>query len=203
MLVAASLIAAAAFCIAKFSVLHMPPAPSRAADDGYKWGLMTGAGLRIWAESSYVGSRHVRMAAMPDGFGVQLRDDGEAWTAPEQVIRVFKLKPGEPIGAIAPLLKLHYRTGADCRFQASPENAVSGEKHYQFVPFGKTLDEYNRSVNPDEPPSQEDDPCGDYGSMREGINYFAVQDAHPDTVIYMDLGEDEPLFDERTMEVLP
>ena len=55
-------------------------------------------------------------------------------------------------------------------------------------------------ADPNEVP---DPPCGDWGDAPDGIQYFEVQ---PSTgarkVLFVRVGQDEPLFDETTLRLL-
>jgi hypothetical protein len=45
-----------------------------------------------------------------------------------------------------------------------------------------------------------DPPCGDYGDSPDGIQYFEVQPGAT-KVLFVRVGQDVPLFDERTLKV--
>ena len=45
-----------------------------------------------------------------------------------------------------------------------------------------------------------DPPCGDWGDTPDGIQYFEAQPAAR-KVLFVRVGQDEPLFDERTLRL--
>ncbi|HYL05698.1 MAG TPA: hypothetical protein VE075_06640, partial [Thermoanaerobaculia bacterium] len=49
-----------------------------------------------------------------------------------------------------------------------------------------------------------DPACGDWGDSPDGIQYFEAQPASgARKVLFVRLGQDEPLFDEATLRLLP
>ncbi len=49
-----------------------------------------------------------------------------------------------------------------------------------------------------------DPPCGDWGDSPDGIQYFEAQPSSgARKVLFVRVGQDQPLFDERTLRLLP
>ncbi|WP_292136341.1 hypothetical protein [Mesorhizobium sp.] len=46
-------------------------------------------------------------------------------------------------------------------------------------------------------------PCGDWGEMPDGIQYFEVPAGEGRKLLFVRIGQHEPLFDEQTLRVLP
>ena len=47
-------------------------------------------------------------------------------------------------------------------------------------------------------------PCGSFGDAPDGIQYFEVQPSSAaKKVLFVRIGQDEPLFDERTLRLVP
>ena len=46
-----------------------------------------------------------------------------------------------------------------------------------------------------------DPPCGDWGDSPDGIQYFETQPGAR-SVLFVRVGQDEPLFDEKTLRLL-
>ncbi|RUX77512.1 hypothetical protein EN925_23855 [Mesorhizobium sp. M7A.F.Ca.US.006.04.2.1] len=55
-------------------------------------------------------------------------------------------------------------------------------------------------ASPDEVP---DPPCGCWGEMPDGIQYFEVPLGEGRKLLFVRIGQDEPLFDKQTLRVLP
>jgi hypothetical protein len=82
-------------------------------------------------------------------------------------------------------------------YKASPR----GIKRYTFVPSPA----YQKQVDAAQDPNEVGDPaCGDWGDAPDGIQYFEVQPASKlaRRVLFVRVGQDEPLFDEQTLRIL-
>ncbi|MCE2909975.1 MAG: hypothetical protein O9343_14635 [Burkholderiaceae bacterium] len=42
-------------------------------------------------------------------------------------------------------------------------------------------------------------PCGPYGASTHGVRYFAFDPQRPDRIVFVDEGQDQPLFDARSL----
>ncbi|MDF3155550.1 hypothetical protein P3C58_26660 [Mesorhizobium sp. XAP10] len=58
----------------------------------------------------------------------------------------------------------------------------------------------NALASPDEVP---DPPCGGWGEMPDGIQYFEVPLGEGRKLLFVRIGQDELLFDKQTPRVLP
>lgn len=70
---------------------------------------------------------------------------------------------------------------------------------YTFVPDAKYAKEVAAKAKPDE---IGDPPCGEFGDGPEGVQYFEVQEGAR-RFLFVRVGQEEPLFDEKTLKVLP
>jgi hypothetical protein len=74
-------------------------------------------------------------------------------------------------------------------------------KRFTFVPNAAYQKELDAKADPDEVP---DSPCGEWGTAPDGIQYFETQPASgARKVLFVRVGQDEPLFDEKTLRLLP
>ncbi|MER8979402.1 hypothetical protein [Mesorhizobium sp. M0870] len=81
------------------------------------------------------------------------------------------------------------------------ENAApAAVKRYTFSPDAAYAKELKAVASPDEIPEP---PCGDWGEMPDGIQYFEVPTGEGRKLLFVRIGQDEPLFDEQTLRVLP
>jgi len=76
----------------------------------------------------------------------------------------------------------------------------AGIKRYTFSPDAAYAKELKALADPNEVPEP---PCGDWGEMPDGIQYFEVPAGEGRKVLFVRVGQDEPLFDEQTLRVLP
>ena len=72
-----------------------------------------------------------------------------------------------------------------------------GATRYTFVPNAAYQKELDAKADPNE---VGDPPCGDWGDAPDGIQYFEVQPGAR-KVLFVRAGQDEPLFDERTLRL--
>jgi hypothetical protein len=74
-------------------------------------------------------------------------------------------------------------------------------KRYTFVPDRK----YQREIDAKGPPDGvPDPPCGDWGFAPDGIQYWEAQPGSgARKILFVRVGQDEPLFDEQTLKLLP
>jgi hypothetical protein len=78
--------------------------------------------------------------------------------------------------------------------------APAAVKRYTFSPDAAYAKELKAVASPDEIPEP---PCGDWGEMPDGIQYFEVPTGEGRKLLFVRIGQDEPLFDEQTLRVLP
>lgn len=81
-----------------------------------------------------------------------------------------------------------------CAFEEGKSNR-KGVKRYSLVPTG----DYAKKIQ--ELSSQEPIPttCNGWGMGNSGIRYFEIHDSHPDKAIFLEIGQDAPLFDEQSI----
>ncbi|MEP6779917.1 MAG: hypothetical protein ABJC26_08515, partial [Gemmatimonadaceae bacterium] len=75
---------------------------------------------------------------------------------------------------------------------------ISGAKRYEFVPnaaFAKELKKIDTKGDIPEPP------CGDWGTAPDGIQYFQVFPTNTKRFLFVRVGQDTPMFDERTLQL--
>ncbi|WP_258584055.1 hypothetical protein [Mesorhizobium sp. AR02] len=116
---------------------------------------------------------------------------------------MFVIKPSET--AEAALLRLFVEKtdkaiSARCVLAPYTEGTVpAGVKRYTFSPDAAYAKELKALANLEEVPEP---PCGDWGEMPDGIQYFEVPVGKGRKVLFVRAGQDEPLFDEQTLRVL-
>ena len=76
--------------------------------------------------------------------------------------------------------------------------APAGVKRYTFNPDAAYAKELKAAATDEVP----EPPCGDWGEMPDGIQYFEVPAGEGRKVLFVRAGQDEPLFDEQTLRVL-
>lgn len=178
--------------------------PSRAADKGCAWEKLSDAavGLEAWVQRCDYGFRQIDFVLSGNALA-------ERWDAgkPEPLVEVLEMKPDESDqDGLTRLFaeRTDKALAAKCvlkpymYFKRSPP----GVRRYTFVPNAA----YQKQVDAEASPDEVGDPaCGDWGDAPDGIQYFEVQAASKAAhrVLFVRVGQDEPLFDEQTLKILP
>ena len=179
-------------------------APSRAPVKGCKWEKLTNAdvGLDAWTQRCDFGFRKIDLFWKDNAIMIRYSDGGE----PFALVEVIGLNAGESIEAgIKRIFAEHTDDKALVKrcvlVPYSAEKPPAGVKRYTFVPDKALQNELDAKADPDEVP---DPPCGDWGDAPDGIQYFEAQPASGShKVLFVRVGQDEPLFDEKTLRLLP
>ena len=165
--------------------------PSRKAYEGFEWERVTGAGLSFWAQHN----PDIRVMADLSLPGAVVVRNGD--TAPMKVIQVFELK-NRSIEDVLPLLQKEegWDASQSCQFK-EVKSGREGVKRYQLVPAGSYAAEVDKQMKEEPVPST----CSGWGVGNSGMRYFEVQDSHPDRAVFVEIGQDAPLFDESSISL--
>jgi hypothetical protein len=177
--------------------------PSRTPVKGCKWEKVSDArvGLEAWVQRCDFGFRKVDLFLKDHSLFIRYSDGGP----PEPVIDILELNPGEtPEAGIERVFagKTPKALASRCVLAPDRENKPPrGMKHYTFVPDAAYERELKAKADANEVPEP---PCGDWGTAPDGIQYFEVQPAGGvRRVLFVRVGQDEPLFDEKSLRLLP
>jgi hypothetical protein len=158
-----------------------------------------GVGLEAWVLRCDYGFRKIDFFGEGRALKMRYSDGGK----PEAVIEVLDLLPGEGIEAGIRRL-FDARTGKDVAKRCvihRISGAPKGAERYTFVPDAAYAKELKARQSPDEVP---DPACGDWGDSPDGIQYFEAQPGRSTgSVLFVRVGQDDPLFDEKTLRLLP
>lgn len=177
------------------------PPPSRPPIDKCVWEKLTDktAGLAAWAQRCDFGFRQIHFEFVGNALAIKYSDGA----APDPLVELFDIKSGETAeAAVLRLLleKTDKSVSARCVLTPYTEGAVpAGVKRYTFSPGAAYAKELKALANDEVP----EPPCGDWGEMPDGIQYFEVPAGEGRRVLFVRVGQDEPLFDEQTLRVLP
>ena len=178
--------------------------PSRPPVKGCAWERVSdrALGLEAWVQRCDFGFRKIDFVFEKSSLAVRYSDGGGR---PDPVVDVLDLKPGE--AAEAGIRRLFTeRTSKDlaarCVLDPYRDGKLpAGVKRFTFVPDRAFQRELDRKADPNEVP---DPPCGDWGTAPDGIQYFEAQSGSgARRVLFVRVGQDEPLFDEKTLRLLP
>jgi hypothetical protein len=178
--------------------------PSRKPDKGCKWERLSDAsvGLEAWVQRCDFGFRKIDFLFDKNALAIRYSDAGGK---PDPVVEVFDLKDGEtPESGIERLFA--ERTGrflvSRCRLVPYKGGKLpAGAQRFTFEPNAAYAAELKKKEDPREVPPP---PCGDWGSATDGIQYWEAQPASgARRVLFVRVGQDTPLYDERTLRLLP
>ncbi|MBI2718786.1 MAG: hypothetical protein HY245_14215 [Rhizobiales bacterium] len=81
----------------------------------------------------------------------------------------------------------------DCQLAPPTErkNGPPGWAFFQIVPVDKHKADYDAQLEDEIP----DTPCGEMGYAADYVGFFMIPAAHPDRVLYLNLGQDGTMFD--------
>ena len=120
------------------------------------------------------------------------------------MVDVLDLLPGEtPEAGVSRIFRARTdkALAARCvRVAYRGSKAPTGVKRYTFMPNAAYAKELKANANPND---VGDPPCGDWGDSPDGIQYFETWPASTvRKVLFVRVGQDEPLFDEKTLRLI-
>ena len=181
--------------------------PSRKPNEGCAWKRLSDrtVGLELFAQECDLGFRKIHFEMSPKDasvYEVMIDTAPGAKPSREQLIIVYKKAPAERIEAAikrvaAPLAPAPRR--ALCRAVPAKDTDLGpGRKAYQYAPVDE--DKLVEAAGGDIP----DLPCGEYGLDFDSQSYFEYHPAeNPKRFALVFIGQDEPLFDEKSLTFLP
>jgi hypothetical protein len=176
--------------------------PSRAPVKGCAWEKLANAalGLAAWVQRCDFGFRKVDFVIKGQSLAVRFSDGG----APDPVVDVIEVDPKEsPQAAIKRHFAEHTDPALARRCVLASYRGVAprpGVLHYTFSPRPSYRKELRKKADPNE---VGDPPCGDWGETPDGIQYYEVPVAKSARrILFVRVGQDEPLFDEKTLRVI-
>jgi hypothetical protein len=178
------------------------PAPSRPPIDKCVWEQLADKtiGLAAWAQRCDFGFRQIHFEFVGNALAIKYSDGGAA----DPLVEVLDIKTGETAEAAVQRLfmeKTDKAISSRCVLAPYTEGTMPvGVKRYTFSPDAAYAKELTALADPNEVPEP---PCGDWGEMPDGIQYFEVPAGEGRKLLFVRVGQDEPLFDEQTLQVLP
>ena len=173
--------------------------PSRPPVKGCRWERISdaAAGLDAWVQRCDFGFRKIELFVRGKSLFIQYSDGG----APDPLVDVLELLPREtPEAGVTRIFRAHTPPALSSRcVLARYRNAKApfGARFLTFVPDAAFQKELDAKRDPNEVP---DPPCGEWGDAPDGIQYFEVwPGSRARKVFFVRVGQDEPLFDEKTL----
>jgi hypothetical protein len=173
--------------------------PSRPPVKGCKWEKASNAtlGLEAWVQRCDYGFRKIDLFIKGSSLFSRFSDGG----APDPLVDILPLLPNETAEAG---MKRIFASHTDkklvkrCVLAPYPGDTRPGAKRYTFIPDHAYKKELDAKADPND---VGDPPCGDWGDAPDGIQYFEVQPGVRQ-ILFVRVGQDELLFDEKTLQLL-
>ena len=197
---------AAALCLAGLAAHAAEPSRPPAQDFGCVWQPFESKelGIRLLVQNCTDPRIHYEFSAK-DGWLEQHRPSDPVTFNTAQIIRVLS-KPAEQRIEEA-IVRQFVATLPDKQAKASckvlpfrsPEVKGAGKLLFTILPTGA----YRRKIDKELKESPRDFGCGEFGAG-QATTYFEYHPAESKTkFLYVDTGQDEPLFDQESIEFLP
>lgn len=163
--------------------------PARKAYEGFSWKKLSGIGLNLWVQESE-SIRLIADSSLPGIVMVRKND-----TIPHGLIRIFDL-PNKDINDVIKVLE---KTENWDKEQTGKFEEVKSERdkvrRFILVPDGDYASKIEMLMKSEPVPA----PCNGWGVGNSGRRYFEIHDSHPDKAIFVEIGQEAPLFDENTI----
>lgn len=173
-----------------------PGKPSREAYEGFEWEVVSGAGLKFWAQRN----SHVRIVTDDALQAARIEYTGGDNDHSRIVIRIFPLKNGR-VEDVIPLIRQHgidgytpWRDEDKCAFMTIG-SVREGVERYILTPTGKAGREMAELGRKEPIPCT----CGGWGVGNSGMRYFETHSSHPGKAVFVEIGQEMPLFDEMSI----
>lgn len=169
-----------------------PESPSRPAYEGFSWQEVSGNGLKLWAQSN--GHIQIETDANIPGAQIVWIDD-TSFTA-RTILQLFSL-PDKNIQNLTKMLaKEPGWKDIDCSFREI-ESGRTGVKRYVLEPSGPDAQKFKEQSSKEPIPTT----CNGWGMGNSGSRYFEVHENRPDIALFVEIGQDAPLFDEQSLVI--
>jgi hypothetical protein len=159
-------------------------------------------GLAAWVQRCDFGYRKIDFFFQGRSLMQRLSDSKE----PDPEIDVFDLQPGEtPEAGLRRIFDARTDAAVARRCVLKPyriqgSKTPAGVRRFAFEANAALQKEVDAKTQPGDMPEPA---CGDWGDMPDGIQYFEVHPAsHVRRVLFVRYGQDEPLFDEKTLKLI-
>lgn len=162
----------------------------RAPYEGFEWGEVNGADLTLRAQHN----ENIRLIADSEVPGIVMAREGDA--CPNTLIRIFDLKNGA-IEDVIDVLRTEggWDASQTCRFEQM-KSQRRGVRRYVMVPDGDYKLRIDEAMKTEPVPAT----CNGWGIGNSGMRWFEIHDDMPGKALFMEIGQEAPLFDEESVE---
>lgn len=163
--------------------------PSRKAYEGFIWKKISGAGLSLWVQEND-NIQLIPDESLPGILMIRKKDN-----ISHRLIQVFKL-PNHDINDVIKTLEKtsNWDKQQTCQFKEI-QSGRKKVKRFIMVPDGEYAEKIKKQMKSEPIPA----PCNGWGVGNSGSRYFEIHEDHPDKAIFIEIGQDAPLFDENSI----
>lgn len=167
-----------------------PEKPGREAYEGFTWEIIEKDGLKFWAQKNP--KMEVRTNPSIPGAEIVWHDHP---ASNRTVMHLFHLPNGQ-IDDLLQVLPLDscWKEPVDCKFQEIPSSR-DGVKRYILQPDGKDAALFKEKSAREPIPTT----CNGWGTGNSGRRYFEIHANYPQLALFVEVGQDAPLFDENSI----
>jgi hypothetical protein len=168
-----------------------PPVPSRDPYEGFHWEIVEDNGIKFWAQRNET----IHMIVNTGGEAGIVDDNCSKGTSFQMKIKVLPL-PSQNIADLLSLLKQspEWNTAITCAFR-TVNSGRKGVQRYVLELSGPSAESFIKESEQEPIPST----CGGWGIGNSGMRYFEIHENHPDKAIFVEIGQEAPLFDEQSI----
>ena len=165
-----------------------PPPDAGLVAAGCRWEPVTGGGLEVRTQACDLTTGHWRVVWEPQRQGFELRVDGRVQGL---VVQPWALPPGGGPGGIVAALKAagHLPVASSCQLVPAQRRPLPRPAITFVLAPAEPVPAVTPSGEIPEPP------CGSYGASTHGVRYFVFDPRRPDRLVFVDEGQDQPMFD--------
>lgn len=164
--------------------------PLRKAYDGFVWKKMSGAGLTLWVQEN----DKIRLMADDSLPGIVMAREGDL--IPHELIRIFDLPNRDINDVIVTLEKMENWDKRQMGRFKEVKSGREGVRRFVLIPAGDYAREVEIRMKSEPVPTS----CNGWGIGNSGMRYFEVYDRRPDKAVFVEIGQDAPLFDENSIQ---
>lgn len=168
--------------------------PTREPYDGFEWEYVFGKYMAFWAQKSS-DIRVVASDSLPEAF-IERFENGR-FVPIAKIIEIFELENQRIESVLSTLQRSSEWSDCDCcKFHKIKSNSVDVDR-YVLKPTGRVLREF-RARGATEPITTT---CGSWGEGNSGVRYFEIHKNHKDKIVFVEIGQEMPLFDENSLKI--
>ena len=191
-------LAATALAVAcAHAVNDQPPPVDRLVAEGCRWERVEGGGLSLWAQACDLATGRWRLAWNTQRRGFEVTVNGQAHALVVQPWQVEADGAQAGHAAVVAALKAagHLPPDSSCRLAPAAVRPLPRTAATFVLAPPVPVPPVTASGEVPEPP------CGAYGASTHGVRYFLTDLRWPGLAVFIDEGQEQPMFDPRSISV--